>query len=261
MTDLHLDQADEAQRGQLLDRLRTEQYNAAVLTGDISIASRLTDDLATLAEACSPRMLYFVLGNHDFHGSSFDAVDEKVARVCAGRNLHHLQCEEVIDLGSGSALVGHRGWADARAGYGKRTRIPPRDALCIQDFAGKPDGEVFDRMEALGDASARSFRHVLPYALTCYSEVWVATHVPPFAESAHYNGHPCGPLHAPHYTNLAVGKVIRGVAGHFGRKRLRVLCGHTHCPVVYRPSESLEVHTGRVLLGRPGVQRVFELRD
>ena len=117
MTDLHLDRATNKTRLKFLTQLSTADFECAVVTGDISESERLVDDLSSLTEACGKRKIYFVLGNHDFFGSTFQAVDHEVSQLChRTSNLVHLGNGTFQKLSPSLGLLGHRGWADARAG-------------------------------------------------------------------------------------------------------------------------------------------------
>ncbi len=261
LTDLHLDQATITVRTQFLESLSCAQFDAAVITGDISDAAHLPSDLLALSRACGNRAVYFVLGNHDFHGGSFASVDAAVAIVCVQQtNLRHLGSQNetgIIPLGNDTALVGHRGWADARAGSGADSPLHNPDTDLIEDFLGASFKARFERMRELGEASACHFRKVLPYALASYRHVYAATHVPPFVEAAIYNGKLCGRNHRPFYTNVSAGGVIRPIGNRFPRKRLTVLCGHTHHAAHVNVSANVEVFAGRVRPGHPRPQVVF----
>ena len=81
--DLHLERLAVPARLAFFEKLRREDFDAALVTGDISEAGTLALHLGELAGACSPRNVYFVLGNHDFYGSCFDEVDPgRPARHC-----------------------------------------------------------------------------------------------------------------------------------------------------------------------------------
>jgi Icc-related predicted phosphoesterase len=260
LTDLHLDRADDKNRKAFYERLRGQSADAVAITGDISDARLLPVHLRKLGEACAPRPVYFVLGNHDFFGSCFFDVEQVVSSVCKEQeNLRHLGHGEIVPLGNGAALVGHRGWADGRAGWGARSVIHSPDHDLIGDFRALSKRAVFGRMEELGKASGQYFREVLPYALRCYEQVWMATHVPPFTWAAHYNGKPCGGHHLPHYSNLSAGCAINGICKYFPKSRLTVLCGHTHSPARVRISEQVQVFAGKARPGHPQVQSVFEV--
>ncbi len=260
LTDLHLDSARDEHCRAFFRRLRNADFDAAVITGDISTSEKLPGHLLELGRACAPRPVYFVLGNHDFIGSSFADVDRAVARVCAGQNnLRHLGYGEIVPLGGDVALIGCRGWPDGRAGWGSRSVVKSPDCEGIADFRGLSKPAVFERMEDLGKASGRYFRETLPYALQCYRHVWIATHVPPFTQAAFYDGKPCGRHHLPHFTNWSAGSAIQGIARSYPKNRITVLCGHTHSGAVVDIAEGLEVRAGSARPGWPMAQQSFQL--
>jgi predicted phosphohydrolase len=193
LTDLHLDRADDHKKMAFLAQVARMECDALVITCDISSAPFLVGHLRELAAACYPHPLYIVLGNHDFHSGTIAAVEKEVDAVCrTTKNLYHLRGSEMIPLSHDTCLIGNRGWADARAGWGKRTIIASRDHLSIGDFRNLTKEALFSRMEMLGHESAVSFRKILAIALSRYRHVVVATHVPPFHQAALYNGRPCG---------------------------------------------------------------------
>ena len=260
LTDLHLDEVDEKRRFEFYSRLRNENCDAVVITGDISDASGLPGHLRELGQTFGSRPVNFVLGNHDFYGSSFTDVDRAVLAVCEEqRNLRHLGYGEIIPLADGAALVGHRGWADGRAGLGDRSEIPNPDQKNIADLCGLSGQAMFGKLAELGKESANYFRDVLPYALRCYQHVWVATHVPPFTRAAFYNRKPCGETHLPHYVNMSAGGTICGIAKSFPKSRLSVLCGHTHSAANLSASDKVRVIVGEARTKWPQMQKVFEV--
>jgi predicted phosphodiesterase len=260
LTDLHLDRPTAEAREQFYLRLKGARFDAAVITGDISCGNKIDGHLADIARASSPRKVYFLLGNHDFYGSSFSEVQKRVERVCGQHgNLRQLGHGEIIALGKSDALIGHQGWADGRGGWGSRSLARNPDFYAIEDFQGLPREEAFGRMRELGNASAQYFRSRLPYALTCHHRVWIATHVPPFPQAAHYDNRPCSRLHQPFYSNVSAGTVIRGIAESFPDRRLTVLCGHTHCRAAVQAADNIYVLVGAARTGSPDFQRVFSL--
>ena len=255
LTDLHLDRRTKKNHHKLLSRLRGQNADATVITGDISEAHQLPDHLRELGRTLAPRPVYFILGNHDFYGSSFSDVDRTVAAVCREQqNLQHLGQGETVTLGHNSALVGHRGWADGRAGCGSNSRIANPDCARIADLHGTSNHAVFARMAELGRSSAGYFRDVLPYALECYRHVYVVTHAPPFVQGATFNGRRCGRWHLPHYVNKSAGGAIAGIAEHYPVSSLTVLCGHTHSAARATVRSNVEV-----VVGSPGIAEIFNV--
>ena len=259
LSDLHLDQAEPQKVDILLDEIAGSEYSALVVSGDTTSSARsLSKHLRQLASA-SNRAIYLVLGNHEFHGGSIDSVEREVTDLCRRvKNLHHLEGNEVIPLSQNTALVGHRGWADARAGWGKRTIVPSRDHHSIEDFKMLSRQELFSKMESLGRESARSFRKTLPYALSVYQNLVILTHVPPFPETAYFRRRPCGPTHLPHFTNLSAGLTIRGIARKFPHRFISVLSGHTHGQFRTNILNNLEARVGQARRGNPVIQAILE---
>lgn len=259
LTDTHLDHVDTVSRQAFYEKLRREKFDAAVITGDISVSRLLATHLGEIAQACAPRKVYFLLGNHDFYGSSFEEVG-RIATACCAKysNLQHLGQGEIVRLGPTSALVGHRGWADGRAYGGRRTsqRSPDQDG--IRDLRYRSTYPAFRKMERLGRESGAYFRRVLPYALTSFRHVLVATHVPPFARAVRFNGQPCDSSRLPHYVNASVGAVILRVGEHFPMTRITVLCGHAHHGNTVRIADNIEVRVGQARKGTPAIQGILE---
>jgi len=260
LTDLHLDRVGDSTRTQFLSSLSESAAEVVVITGDISVAKSLPGHLFEIGQACFPCPVYFVLGNHDFFGSRFSHVDQSVEVVCKQqKNLHHLGHGERISLGNNSALIGHRGWADGRAGWGARSVVRNPDGYRIADFRGLSKRAAFGLMGDLGKTSGKYFRDMLPYALKCNEHLWIATHVPPFPQAAFYNGKPCDWLRQPYYSNISAGGVIKGIATKFPDRRVTILCGHTHSGANVKVGDNVTVRAGRSRIGRPEIQEIFFL--
>lgn len=258
MSDLHLDQAPAKNRHKLLRNLRNFDYDAAVITGDTAASASLAQHLETLAQACAPRPVYLVLGNHDFFGSSLYTTQRQVRRLCQKTaNLHHLQDHGVVWLNGSTVLLGHHGWADARCGWGSKTRVRSPDHWCIDDFRKLDQAGRFDLMTELGNASTGWIRQNLNTVLRNADTLIVATHVPAFQTSAHYNGTPCGPCHSPHYVNASLGGLLIGVARHNLEKQFTVLSGHTHSEVQEQILANLESRVAGAKRGTPRIQGIL----
>jgi len=251
--DLHFDRASEQQRMRLLDRVQTTPSDCVVVSGDISTARHLEEHLRRLASACAPRPVYFVLGNHDYHGSGIHEVESRLAELCASvENLHYLDGKRIIPLSGGVCVLGHRGWADARAGYGHDTVIDCPDRHAIHDFHGLNQSQTLQRMTELGKESASVIRKTLPLALTRYRHVVIVTHVPPFPSAVMFDNKPCGQTHLPHFANLSAGMAILGIARAFPKRQITILAGHAHSTCLQHILPNLTIRVGHARTGNPG---------
>jgi UDP-2,3-diacylglucosamine pyrophosphatase LpxH len=260
LCDLHLDQTSPESELRFLKRLSGVNFDVAIVTGDTSNGREIAGHLAKLGAACGSRPVFFCCGNHDFHGSDFDSVHAKVREVCKRHdNLNFLGHGEIVPLTENTALVGHGGWADGRAGWGRHTIIKSPDQHRIGDLARLSSDELFNRMHQLGRESAGYFRNVIPRALRHFSHLIVCTHAPPFRQATRFNGKICSDAHLPHFSNISVGGVIAGIAKHYPRRRITVVCGHTHCPAQLRILKNLEVRVGGAQRGAPAIQVLLEI--
>lgn len=95
------------------------EANGIIITGDISNGTLVAQHLEEFSSTFT-KPIYFVLGNHDYYGSSFDRVDGEVAKVVAGvSNLHWLN--QGWHIHEGVVLVGIGGWYDAYYGNANST--------------------------------------------------------------------------------------------------------------------------------------------
>lgn len=259
ITDPHLDFVGELGLLALAKNIRAQRPSALLVTGDLSTANLLPKHLVWLRSAVTCPV-YLVLGNHDFYGGTFEGVDGLVDEFCAQHaKIHHLGKGEVVRLDKDTALVGHRGWADGRAGSEMKSPVVLNDFVLIGDLRGLTQAELFAELAARGDASATYFRRVLPEAMAKFQHVFVLTHVPPFPQSAWHEGRMSDPDFLPHFCNRAAGEAIAEVARQHPRCRVTVLCGHTHGEGTARIARNLVVHTGGTEYGHPAINRVFTL--
>jgi Icc protein len=259
LTDLHFEFLTAQQARTFIGTVRVEDPDAVLVTGDISNARLIEFHLGLLAQLL-PCQIYFLLGNHDLYLGGFAEVDALVRDLCARHpNLNELGHGEIIPLGQRTVLIGHRGWADGRAGVGSRSTIRLNDSECITDLRGLEPVDLFALLNRLGDESADYVRRLAPEALKKVDELIVATHVPPFVEAALYQGKPSEPNYAPHFVNVAMGRALQEVARQNAGKQIRVLCGHTHHEALFSPAPNLKVEVARADYRNPQVAGILTI--
>lgn len=259
LTDIHLNWLTVDQTERFLADLAIVEADAVLLSGDISEGPELARHLRLLA-GCTPRPIYFVLGNHDFYYSSMIEVRELTRRLCQEVDTLHWMTElPVAELSENTAIIGHDGWADARLGDYVRSYVSMNDARLIDEFVGLDKEQRLHVLHRLGDEAAEHFARVLPEALSRYSNVFLLTHVPPYREACWYDGHISNDEWLPHFSCKAVGDVLVSIMGEHPEHRLTVFCGHTHGEGEYWPLSNLRVLTGGAEYGHPAVQQVLEI--
>ncbi|MEO5914117.1 MAG: metallophosphoesterase [Luteolibacter sp.] len=251
ISDIHLDQAQDEEKRRFFDKLETSRCDALLITGDITTAINLARDLGKISRAAGSTPVMFVLGNHDYFGSSFEMVDREVAELCGRhQNLIPLGYGEIIQLSPQTALIGHRGWFDGQAGAGARTRVGSADRYHIDDFKNLNKAQYFQKLRDLGVQSADYFRRVLPAALQQFETVLLATHVPPCTQALRHQGSYCQWERQPFFSNRAAGNAIIGISRtrSFASRQVIVYSGHSHCYSRFQ-SDNVEI---RVAGAQPG---------
>lgn len=257
LTDIHLDFVDDGGVA-LWQRVMAHAPDAIALTGDIAVAQILRATLERAAEHTTCP-IYFVLGNHDFYGSSIARVREDMALLTrASPRLAWLPEAGVVSHGD-IAIVGHDGWADARLGDAIGSTIALTDWVKIAELAGLSRSERIARLNALGTEAAAYLTTVMSDAAKHHARVVVLVHPPPFARACRYYGFRSPDRWLPHLACGAAGDAILDVASAFPDRRFLVLCGHTHGRAHERPRKNVEVRCGSVEYGKPTLQRVISL--
>ena len=273
-TDIHLDFLADEQVRAFAATLTQDRPDLVVLSGDLSHAELLEHHLRLLVgEVACP--VYFVLGNHDYYGSSIADVRQAVHELCARkRRLRWLPGCGVVHLSKKTAMIGCDGWADARLGDAAGTAVILNDFFHIAELAatlepavqarpallkGSDRGPLHRALQALGDAEAARCDALLTAALASHAEVLVVTHVPPFAAACWHEGALSDDEWLPYFTCAAVGEVLRAQARAHPGRSLTVLCGHTHGAGEAQIEANLRVLTGGAVYRRPQLQRLLEL--
>lgn len=253
-TDLHFDAAEKSQFFLYKDLLEVFEPDVVLIGGDISNGVGSMDYLASLSEKI-PKPFYFVLGNHDFYYGSIRAIREEASKLCERHpRLHYLTNGGVISLTKETALIGHDGWSDGRAGDFLSSEVMLNDYFLIDELKKLTHEERLLKLNALGDQSAHYLEKQLRKALQTHSRVIILTHVPPFEESCLYGGVPADKDWSPHFVCKANGVVIEKVMKEHPDHSLLVLCGHSHWGQDINILPNLRVVTGHSELGIPNVQ-------
>jgi len=259
LTDIHLNFIKMPGIRDFCGKVREVGPDAVFLTGDIGEAPDVGAHLLTLERELH-RPIYFVLGNHDFYKSTFAEVKEHIAGLVEdSRWLRWVSRDGVVELTPGTGLLGHEGWPDGRLGLAAGSPVMVSDFLLIGDLMGLPRGELFQRLNFLGDEAAQFFREKLPGALSRFQNLIVLCHVPPFREATWHEGKISNDDYLPHFSCKAVGEVLRDFMERHEDRTMTVLCGHTHGAGEAKILPNLLVKTGGARYGRPQIQEVFSV--
>lgn len=267
-TDLHLNFVDDDGIEAFIADVRDAGPEAVLIGGDVGEADSFAVYLRRLADGLGVPV-HFVLGNHDYYKGSIADVQAAARQVSGGSSrLNWLAESGPVWLGKRTALVGHGGWGDARAGNFLSSDVVLNDYLLIHELRETADlqrpetilnEQLMETLNVLGDETAAHLRRVLPPALEERSHVLVLMHVPPFREACWYRGTVSDDNWAPHFTCVAAGQVLLELAERHPQASITVLCGHTHSAGTAKIRENLEIRTGEAEYGAPQVQQMLDV--
>jgi Icc protein len=253
-TDLHLDAVDKVQYALYFDLMVAYEPDIVLIGGDVSNGKASLVHLQNLAKFIN-RELYFVLGNHDFYYDSITKMRTAAKYLTKiVPNIYYLSNSGIISLSRKTALIGHDGWSDGRAGNFLESDVMLNDYLLIDELKKLNHEERLYKLNELGSEAAEYLKKQLTKALKTYDRVILLTHVPPFEEACFHDGNPCDERWAPHFVGKATGEAIEKVMSLHPEKQLLVLCGHSHWGNNIQILPNLRVVTGHSELGVPNIQ-------
>ncbi len=258
-TDVHLDVAGADVARGFATSLPGRGLDVLLIGGDIGDAFSFEQHLRAF-EPQFLRPIYFVLGNHDFYGSSISEICARAGELARQSDLMtYLSQEEVIELTPTTALVGHDGWADGRLGNWEKSEIMLNDYWLIAELSGVGKAERLEILNRLGDEAAAHLEKQLTRACRTHKRIILLTHVPPWTESCWYQGKPSNDDYLPHFASKAAGDAINGVMQANPDCELTVLCGHTHGAGESQILPNVFAITAWAEYGAPTVQKILEI--
>lgn len=277
ITDPHLDhvgfrdptRADTLVKA-FLESVEAEHFAGLFITGDIATSYCLRKYLK-LIEQVAACPVFFVLGNHDFWGSSVKKVREIASDIAdESLTLHYLSNETYYNLDDETAILGHDGWYDGLNGLGIASRFFMWDWQVMEDyrFSGASPLAFHEQImnvsqKLAADAVAHVDRRVNEAVLSDVTKIIILTHIPPWPE-AHTHGGVKGSTDAqPWYSSRLMGLTLESLAKQHSHVDFTVLCGHTHEKATYKPAFNLTCHVGgspderyTPVYGNPTVTRI-----
>ena len=256
-TDIHLDHAKEDKIKDFIRSINDQSPDAVLIGGDIGVGDNISDCLSFLSKFINSE-IYFVLGNHDYWGSSFKRVKEKVRRLASRRdNLFFLDYMPAVRLDEDTALVGQGCWADGRYGDFTNSSHDLHDHHLIEDLRNLKRSDLLSRLNKLGDKEASRLKSKLEKAFEDYQNVICLTHIPPFRETCRYNGKPQSKYFLPFYSCKTAGEVVKEVMQQRPDSKLTILSGHTHGKFQTKISDNILALSGGAKYGHPKIQKII----
>lgn len=261
-TDLHLNMLQEPAIVKFAESIRDQNLDGTLITGDISTSRDFVYHLSVL-EAVTQKPVYFVLGNHDYWGSSTEQVQKQANELSSlSTFVKWAASTPYITLTPTTALVGHDGWYDALV-------CPPdfsvglNDWTNIRDFVGDvPDlrkvvnfnkDTVISVSRALAHKATLSVMQAIKAATRYSNRIIVLTHVPPVP------CHEYDDAGLSWFLSKMMGDMLLQAAKAYPNVHFTVLAGHTHKRGMNQMDKNMACYTGQAEYGKPIVEKIIEV--
>lgn len=263
VSDIHLNFKEYSKRRDFYRCIRRESGNIIVVSGDIAESQDFAYLIKEMEEETN-LPVYFVLGNHDFYGSSIKTVKKEA------KKLKWLGGMSGVQLDLDTKLIGVDGWGDCRAGDYENSRLTMSDWIYIDElreaygsisYLPKTDcDELKKTLQELADKDASLMvRRVRKAVKENYSNIIIVSHVPPFEEACLYAGRKSTPSGLPFFCSAILGEKILPLTRNFPEINFTWLSGHTHSRCIYEPTHNLTVKVAEANYCKPQIEEVIEI--
>ncbi len=262
LTDTHLNFLDQKERFELYKKLLENNNNGIVITGDIAESDSICSILSEMNDLIK-KPIYFVLGNHDYYGSSISIVRKKIEAFCKhNARLNWMTGAKGVLLQADTVLVGTDGWADGRYGDYKNSQVTLNDCRLIGElFQSKIISRfhLLETMKELADDDANTLNSCIQKAVEEWSpkKIIVLTHVPPFKECSLFRDKISDDDHLPFFSSKATGDILKDSSDRYRGVEFTVLCGHTHHAAEVQVAQNLNIKVGFSEYGRVGINEII----
>ena len=258
LTDLHLTVCENPQEkiSKIAEVVHNNRASGCFMTGDTSQANSLIVSLAGI-ESVLKMPIYFVLGNHDYWGSTVENIRTEMKNLGSFSTfLKYLGNSSYLPLTDSTCVLGHDGWYDFVLGG---PNIAMNDWKNIGDFNGLSNQGIVAKAQELSRMSALSVMNSIKAATRYYKNIIILTHVPPWKEISLDDDKFLQNEKIGSYTSKFMGDVISQAAKAFPNVTFTVLCGHSHFEATHQVSSNIIARCGKAKYGSPDVFGYIEI--
>lgn len=257
VSDIHLNFLikDEHSRDDFYRHIKEAEGDGVLITGDIAESHNVVMFITEMEERTG-LPVHFVLGNHDFYGSSVLAVKQSV------KHLRYLPKNMGTPLSDDTILIGVDGWGDCRNGDYENSNLTMSDWLYIDDLRkeyAKGMGPLKKQLMKLADMDAKKLERRVLKAVKSFKKIIIATHVPPLKEVCLNAGRKSTPSGLPFFSSKCLGNTIVPIAKKHPNIDFLWLSGHTHSRAKYKPCNNLQSKVAKADYYYPQIEETFNV--
>lgn len=253
LTDIHLDHLQDAQAKAFIDHVASQNIDGILITGDIATAPRFIQYLA-MFEAALQKPVLFVLGNHDYWGSTIEQCQKQAIDISSMSTfIKWAASTPYITLTQTTTLVGHDGWYDTLYASHPDFNMSMNDWSYTGDFVGKNKDTIVSLSKELAHKATLSMMSSIKAATRYSRRLIVMTHVPPFI------CHQCDNAGLSWFASRMMGDMLRQAAKAYPNVHFTVLAGHSHTAGTLEVDKNMICHVGAAEYGKPEIVKIIEV--
>ncbi len=253
MSDIHLNFLKDAHP--FFEEVKKMECDHIIISGDIAESHNVISYIEDM-EFTTNKPIHFVLGNHDFYGSSIKKVKKSV------RHLNWIPRNYGTPLSDKTIIIGADSWGDCRNGDFENSHLTMSDWLYIEELNTaylQGQQELKRTLQKFADADARAIkRKALKAIKNGYTHIIIVSHVPPFEEASYNAGRKSTPSGLPFFSSKILGELITPIAKKNPDIKFTWLCGHTHSKVTLNILKNFVVKVAPSEYFIPQVAEVIE---
>lgn len=232
------------------------------LTGDISSGELIGSHLKMLAEGFlkKGKRLFFILGNHDYYGSSFASVEQEVKNLSIEKKykntLFYVNSKSWFDRSEQILIAGSNGWYDGEYSPFTNNSVEMNDYYLIKELKESrltSRDKLFLKNKDIAKNYVTNLVQDIEFGILGYNpkNIVVLTHVPVFMELSTYKGKMSDDIWMPCFSSKFMGDALLNLANKYQEIKFHVFCGHSHGEAKYSPRPNLVCRTGKSVYGSP----------
>lgn len=253
LSDLHLDFVNDDKIVQLSKEIVSKGADGILISGDISNSYSIKKHIKQLYNIIK-KPIYFVTGNHDYYGSNINYIDNELIQLSdSNADLIFLNyCSDAIYF-EDFAVIGHSSWYDGKYGNYMGSNVVLNDCVYIEDFSHGNKETLLNKYQKETIRSINHFEKLISMAFSKINKILLITHIPPFKESAVYNGKQSDNNYLPFFSSKSLGNFLVRTMKKYTDKQMLVLCGHSHGSAEVQKLKNLKILTGSAEYRNPKI--------
>jgi predicted MPP superfamily phosphohydrolase len=261
LSDTHFDHTGDPGVIALAEEIVKVNPTGIFVTGDIATSDKFVYYLSAL-EKITQRPIYFVLGNHDYYGSSFENTEKKAINVSSiSTHIKYLGNVSYMNIGQQTAVLGVDGWYDALNGSWRTAQQTAKlsDWTLIGDFVKcKSMESIVALSKKRANEQVTSLMAKIKAATRYAKNLIILTHVPPVQMCDQVTTLDINTL-VPFFTCRMLDDLMMQAAASYQNKSFMVLAGHTHLSGTSKPANNLMYMTPTIEYGHPVISRIVQV--